>query len=372
MDLSGGISAISKSSSDSNAPLAERCREQFHFHGSGGEYFRIWIVNLLLTILTLGIYSAWAKVRKNRYIYGSLELAGSRFDYTAGPLLILRGRLIAMALLLAFVASQSFFPPLYLATFFIIGVVTPWLIVRSRMFNMRYTTYRNIRFSFQPAYAESYKTIFLYGFLAIITLGAAAPYAHFKRSSFVVGNTRYGNLDFKLGDIAGKFYFAYFIGACLGLLMLGPLIAMIMQLSGSLTTGSEDLGESQQFVMTLLPAFAGLIFYYVIGKTVAALVLRITTNNTAISGESGSHEHRMYCDWSLPGMLWINVTNLLALVASIGLLTPWAQMRTLKYQLDHTWLDVSADIEAVVAGQAEKVSSIGEEIGDVFDVDIGL
>ena len=246
------------------------------------------------------------------------------------------------------------------------------LIVRSRMFNMRYTTYRNIRFSFQPAYAESYKTIFLYGFLAIITLGAAAPYAHFKRSSFVVGNTRYGNLDFKLGDIAGKFYFAYFIGACLGLLMLGPLIAMIMQLSGSLTTGSEDLGESQQFVMTLLPAFAGLIFYYVIGKTVAALVLRITTNNTAISGESGSHEHRMYCDWSLPGMLWINVTNLLALVASIGLLTPWAQMRTLKYQLDHTWLDVSADIEAVVAGQAEKVSSIGEEIGDVFDVDIGL
>ena len=34
------------------------------FVGTGSEYFRIWIVNLLLTIVTLGIYSAWAKVRR--------------------------------------------------------------------------------------------------------------------------------------------------------------------------------------------------------------------------------------------------------------------------------------------------------------------
>ncbi|MEM9624119.1 MAG: DUF898 family protein, partial [Pseudomonadota bacterium] len=36
------------------------------FTGDGTEYFRIWIVNLTLTLLTLGIYSAWAKVRTNR------------------------------------------------------------------------------------------------------------------------------------------------------------------------------------------------------------------------------------------------------------------------------------------------------------------
>lgn len=38
----------------------------FAFHGSAGEYFRIWIVNVLLSIVTLGIYSAWAKVRTRR------------------------------------------------------------------------------------------------------------------------------------------------------------------------------------------------------------------------------------------------------------------------------------------------------------------
>ena len=40
------------------------------FRGNGYEYFRIWIVNILLTIMTLGIYSAWAKVR-NCYLAGA-------------------------------------------------------------------------------------------------------------------------------------------------------------------------------------------------------------------------------------------------------------------------------------------------------------
>ena len=71
---------------------------RFEFDAHGGEYFRIWIVNLLLTIVTLGIYSAWAKVRKLQYLYGHTRLAGSAFGYHGEPLKILRGRLIAAAL----------------------------------------------------------------------------------------------------------------------------------------------------------------------------------------------------------------------------------------------------------------------------------
>ena len=58
----------------SNLPLSEIydkpiVRHRPEFRGDPKEYFRIWIVNLALTILTLGIYSAWAKVRKQRYFY---------------------------------------------------------------------------------------------------------------------------------------------------------------------------------------------------------------------------------------------------------------------------------------------------------------
>ena len=53
------------------------------FGGSGFEYFKIWIVNILLTILTLGLYYPWAKVRKNRYFYGNTSLDERNFEYHA-------------------------------------------------------------------------------------------------------------------------------------------------------------------------------------------------------------------------------------------------------------------------------------------------
>lgn len=59
---------------------------QFEFHGRAGEFFRIWIVNVVLTMLTLGIYAAWAKVRTMRYFYGNTMLDGKPFDFTGNPI----------------------------------------------------------------------------------------------------------------------------------------------------------------------------------------------------------------------------------------------------------------------------------------------
>src|SRR5450755_3739467 len=72
------------------------------FTGSGAEYFGIWIVNLLLTIVTIGIYSAWAKVRRLQYFYRHTELAGSSFDFHGNPIKILIGRIVALVMLFAY------------------------------------------------------------------------------------------------------------------------------------------------------------------------------------------------------------------------------------------------------------------------------
>src|SRR5215831_507648 len=85
-------------SSPAPAPVEHR----FEFRGEEREYFRIWIVNLALTIATLGIWSAWAKVRKQRYFYSSTLLDGSAFGYHGEPLRILKGRLIAAVLVAAY------------------------------------------------------------------------------------------------------------------------------------------------------------------------------------------------------------------------------------------------------------------------------
>ena len=56
-------------------PITES-RLELRFVGSGSEYFRIWIVNLLLTILTLSLYYPFAKVRRMRYFHGATEVGG--------------------------------------------------------------------------------------------------------------------------------------------------------------------------------------------------------------------------------------------------------------------------------------------------------
>ena len=82
---------------------AEQSELKLEFRGSAREYFRIWSVNLCLTLLTAGIFSAWAKVRKKRY------LDGTPFQYLAQPIPILRGRLLAAALFVVYYGATHVF-----------------------------------------------------------------------------------------------------------------------------------------------------------------------------------------------------------------------------------------------------------------------
>ena len=88
--------------------MSTNITEGFQFSGKGSEYFRIWIVNLALTLLTLGIYSAWAKVRRLQYFYRHTALAGSSFDYHGDPKAILKGRIIAVVLLVTLLLNTLF------------------------------------------------------------------------------------------------------------------------------------------------------------------------------------------------------------------------------------------------------------------------
>ena len=68
------------------------------FSGSGSEYFRIWIVNLLLTLVTLSLYYPWAKVRRLRYFHTNTQVAGHALDFHGEPVKMLRGHLLVLAL----------------------------------------------------------------------------------------------------------------------------------------------------------------------------------------------------------------------------------------------------------------------------------
>lgn len=128
----------------------------FSFTGSARDYFGIWIVNTLLKLLTFGIYSAWAKVRKRRFFYGSTTLHDQPFEYLADPLALFKGWLIAAVAFLLYALGSRVSPLLSMAVGLVIFAVFPWLMVRSHMFNTSNSSHRNIRFSFQPDYSQAY------------------------------------------------------------------------------------------------------------------------------------------------------------------------------------------------------------------------
>jgi uncharacterized membrane protein YjgN (DUF898 family) len=355
-----------------DAPQAQQPSKQypFVFSGNAAEYFRIWIVNIFLSIMTLGIYSAWAKVRKLRYLYGNTNLDGAAFEYTADPLKILKGRAIAFVFLMAFSLSQSI-PILYAILALVIFVAVPWLVIKSRMFNLANTRHRNVAFNFNSNYSKSANVFILGPILTWITAGLGYPWYVARRSKFLVDHSRYGTAPMNLNTQTGQFYPIFFIlflasiGIIIAAVVLAVMLgggALLMGMGGEAATGSKWLSALPLILLGLM---------YILFLVGARSYLQTAIGNL-IWNNASLGEHRFQSTLKFSDMLWINFINTLAIVFSFGLLIPWAAIRSLRYRLENVSLVAHGSLDEIAAAEAQKSGAVGEEISDFFDVDIGL
>ena len=117
------------------------------FDGSVLEYYRLWILCQAITLITLGLYGPWAKVRKARYLHRHTKLDDVPFIYQADPKRILRGRLLLAVILFGSWVLSWAMP--YSEPILVFGGVMlgSWLLARSWGFQWRAVSYRNICFS---------------------------------------------------------------------------------------------------------------------------------------------------------------------------------------------------------------------------------
>jgi len=344
----------------------------FQFHGKSGEYFRIWIVNVVLSILTLGIYSAWAKVRNKRYFYSNTELDGSTFEYLANPVSILKGRLIAIAVFAAYVITTTFLPltePVFLIAFF---AILPWLIVRSMTFNARNSAFRNIRFDFRSTYGEAAKVYIGIPLLVLLTLGLAYPYYAYRHRDFIINNSGFGTTGFDFDARAKHFYLIY-IKAFAGLMLLGLLIAVVIpalapeaQSADQIPVDTVPAPTPQMIMMMLLPLLIIFPVYMLIGTYIYTATLN-TVFNHAFTGQQ-----RFNSTLKVGRMFWIYVSNFVAILLTVGLLIPWAKIRIARYRFESLALETAGSLNGIIAGEQERVKATGEELAEVFDIDLGL
>src|SRR5687768_7088117 len=189
----------------------------FRFDGRTDEYFRIWIVNLSLSIVTLVIYSARVKVRTERYFYGNTSVAGTAFEYLAQPLQILKSRLIALAAFGAYALSSRFLPlvePFLILAFL---AVMPVLIVASLRFRARYSSWRGLTFRFTGRIRDAYPLFLLWYIVVPFTLGLLIPWLVHRQKRYVVSHHRYGGAPFEFDAQAADFFGVYAIAFCIGI-----------------------------------------------------------------------------------------------------------------------------------------------------------
>ncbi|MGI9330335.1 MAG: DUF898 family protein, partial [Gammaproteobacteria bacterium] len=252
----------------------------------------------------------------------------------------------------------------------LIALAVPWLLVRSRMFAMHNTSYRNVRFRFPPIYKQAYKVIVGYFLLTIITLGLGYAWAHYHRSKLIVDNTSFGTVRMKLNErIGGSDFFMVYLGAGALLLLAGIGVALVIGVLTPLlgTPEMTGTGENQPLLGVMVSVGAPLLFYVALFLGTAAAILRLILRNTDIGG------NQLICNWSLPRLGFIYLTNLIAILLSFGLLIPWATIRIRRYKLAQLQLALGGeDLSTVIAAQTEDVSALGDEIGEAFDYDFGL
>jgi len=381
------------------------------FHGRAGEYFSIWLVNILLTIITLGIYSAWATVRRRRYFYGNTEIAGDRFDYHARPIDILKGRIIVFFGLVLFLIFSAILPSVSLIFLLAFFALIPWIIIRSWRYNALMSSFRGVRFNYHCRTGRAYWTMYLAPILMIaalylvcamlgvtaVTSGSVSLAATVGILIFVlflaglaaiqgilaamnhdlyINNMAFGQLPFK-ADLSKKTFikmvlisflimlpFLIIAGLLISSLFVSLIYASTMGVTDPQVMGNLMAGN----IMNLFLTFVVIIF----GGLVSSAYFIAAQRNYVFGQTKLGEKLRLKSTLSTGSFLALTLTNTLIVIFTLGLGTPIAEVRLARYIANGTALEGDISLQEVMAHHDSARTAVAEEVASAFDLSAGI
>lgn len=344
------------------------------FTGQPGEYFRIWIVNMALTVVTLGLYTPWARIRTRQYLYGHTWLDGQNFEYSARPIALLRGYLIVVAFFGLFTAAQEL---QFSGWQWVVGglgalfaLAYPWLVRQSMRFQARSTVYRGLPFRFSGSLGEAYVAYGVANLVSGLSGSLALPWAWFMQRRYQAQGLEYGTARGHFRGSLGPFYLIGLAGFALTLLGVALVAALAfggVTLLGGLD-GLDFEGLSSGLIIAIVGGYLALgLLYGLAWQYVRAASMHYVLNHFELGGvvRTGA----TFRPWRL---VWIGVTNTLARIVSLGLLTPWAVIRTNRYLIGHIQVHSLTSLDDFSAAQSQSESALGEAATELLDINIGF
>ena len=339
----------------------------FEFTGKAKEFFGIWFSNLLLSIFTLGIYSAWAKVRSRRFFLGHTLIGGHRFDYHADPKVILKGRAIVVSMLVVMSLVSELSTVLSGTSLVLLMLALPWLANRSLRFNARMTSFRNVRFDFSGTYGKSLLAFVLLPLLGLLSLGLLQPFATRYSGRYLAANYSYGEAKLESDPQLKKLYKGFFQAFTIILLPFVVLLAIMAQHDWDL----ERLiliqdAEATGWLIDLSP------FALIIALYLAFFHYRAVARNSILGSLSISGVHELKSEISGFRLAWIVLSNSFLTLSSFGLLQPWGSVRRWRYETVSLQLISGGSLDEFIGKIQPAEGVIGSEYTDLQDIDVGI
>ncbi|MBS0614453.1 MAG: DUF898 domain-containing protein, partial [Proteobacteria bacterium] len=256
---------------------------------------------------------------------------------------------------------------LVFALLFVIAL--PFIVVQSRRFQLRVSSWRNVRFGFDGGYGEAARIYLGIGMLVPLSLGLIIPYFEYLKQSFFIRNSRYGNTPFRFEARLGRFYVIFLIALAL-MMAVGVLAAVAFAYSGLGTWISKALPQLARSHWLILLV---LLFY---AFAFAVLSIPLAYVNSRVTNECLNHtllgSNRLQSRLSARHLAGLYIGNLVLVVLTLGLYAPWAKIRLLRYRLESTAVLADGQLAEFTQAAAPVPSATGEELGDLLDVDFGF
>ncbi len=390
------------------------------FTGSGREYFRVWIVNVLLSIITLGIYTPWARRRTAQYFYSHTLVAGSPLEFTAQQRKMVMGFVLLMLITIAYQLAANTGQDTAVGLFLLAGaVLAPFIWGSAMRFRLGATRWRGLRLQFTASWKEVYVASWpvfalalvwfgvFYGLQmlspeladalqeaqeetkrklptftpamgALIVLGLVLTVLCFIRLEYNYKSLLV--LKAQVGAERGRWKPVYmdFVKIWLATVLVFILCVVALSLIGTLLAGSsmalvqgQGKGLGLWIIVLVVGAIVGGFFLLFLASAPArayreARMFRLMWDNIGVS-----HVARFKCHLPTSGYVWLRIKNMFLTLITLGLYRPFARVSEYRMKLESVTLHVKGGVEQVAGAMVrQQQGGLGDALADAAGLDL--
>ncbi|WP_027188197.1 YjgN family protein [Desulfovibrio cuneatus] len=356
----------------SPAPV-ENWQQFLTFHGNGKELFIIFLKNFFLSILTLGIYSFWGRVRTRKFLWANTRLWGEPFEYTGTGRELFVSFLIVMVFFIigsiGFSLLQLMLPPVG-------SIILSFCIMLGLFYLMQFATYRALRYRLSRTKwrgirgnlggkANHYACrALLYTPVIICSLGLLAPWVISRMVGYIVNNVHFGNHAMQFSGKAKGLYKIFIIN-------IAVLIGLSALAFGAFSSFLPSFNTSHEFpstgglLMMFSPFLAVLLAYFLFSSFLHAALTRWFFHGLAF------REVHMRSTLEGSTLLHTRLYNLLLVICTVGLGYAWAYVRTLRVTMNSTQSCGDPQLASLLQDTLPAPKR-GEGLLEALDLDLSL